>query len=100
MEPEHPQGSAVTRDFSPRVGPWGGVQEPPVLSEGGGMFGERLARGSGSCSPAADGGEVPGRLGGFSRALLGWPSPRAANPPASSLVPLAEAMALKRWHQR
>lgn len=57
------------------------------------MFGEQLARASGIWSPAADGGEEPGRWGGFSRAPLRRLSPKAANPFASSLIPLAGVMA-------
>lgn len=72
------------------LGPWGGVWDPPVLS----------VRLGSSLLGAADGAEVPGTLlvpfpvgGDFSGALLGWPTPRAANP---TLLPCQSPLP-KRW---
>ena len=68
------------------------------------MFGEQLARGVGSWSPAADGGEVPGTLlvplpvplpGGGASAEPCWDPQELQAPLASSLIPLAKAPAPK-----
>ena len=64
------------------------------------MFGEQLARGLGSWSPAADGGEVPGTLlvplpGGRASAEPCWDPQELQAPLASSLIPLTKAPAPK-----